>query len=177
MFCLHNSTSLLELLKQTFPPIIWILTEGEGDGIESRLFSQTFSTLPLNLVTFSKKVIHKKILPSGQMHSKEPISFLHSPPRHNPGMASHSLISMHFPVWTFFKNPGWQDNFSGQLSQGCPQALPIVAQQSCFVQTTPSNCPVHISFSMRLFGAIHKWCYHFSRKGWGAHRGPEQPIM
>ena len=26
-------------LKQTFPPIIWIFTEGEGDGIESRLSS------------------------------------------------------------------------------------------------------------------------------------------
>ena len=115
----------------------------------------------INATVFSKKFIHKKILPSGQMHSKEPISFLHSPPKHNPGMASHSLISMHFPVWTFFKNPGWQDNFSGQLSQGCPQAFPIVAQQSCLVQTTPSNCPVHISFSMRLFGAIHKWRYHF----------------
>ena len=24
-------------LKQTFPPIIWIFTEGEGDGIKSRL--------------------------------------------------------------------------------------------------------------------------------------------
>ena len=114
----------------------------------------------INATVFSKKFIHKKILPSGQMHSKEPISFLHSPPKHNPGMASHSLISMHFPVWTFFKNPGWQDNFSGQLSQGCPQAFPIVAQQSCLVQTTPSNCPVHISFSMRLLGAIHKWRYH-----------------
>ena len=27
---------LLLHLKQTFPPIIWIFTEGEGDGIESR---------------------------------------------------------------------------------------------------------------------------------------------
>ena len=26
-------------LKQTFPPIIWIFTEGEGDEIESRLSS------------------------------------------------------------------------------------------------------------------------------------------
>ena len=30
---------------QTFPPIIWIFTEGEGDGIESRLPFKTFSTL------------------------------------------------------------------------------------------------------------------------------------
>ena len=31
-------TNVLPLhLKQTFPPIIWIFTEGEGDGIESRL--------------------------------------------------------------------------------------------------------------------------------------------
>ena len=29
----------------TFPPIVWILTEGEGDGMESRLSSQIFSTL------------------------------------------------------------------------------------------------------------------------------------
>ena len=32
-------------LKQTFPPIIWIFTEGKGDGIESRLSSQILSTL------------------------------------------------------------------------------------------------------------------------------------
>ena len=32
-------------LKQTFPPIIWIFTEGVGDGIESRLPSKIFSTL------------------------------------------------------------------------------------------------------------------------------------
>ena len=33
-------------LKQTFPPIIWIFTEDEGDGIESRLPFKIFSTLP-----------------------------------------------------------------------------------------------------------------------------------
>jgi len=32
-------------LKQIFPPIIWIFTEGEGDGIESMLPFETFSTL------------------------------------------------------------------------------------------------------------------------------------
>ena len=31
-------------LKQTFPPIIWIFTEGEGNGIESRLPFKIFST-------------------------------------------------------------------------------------------------------------------------------------
>ena len=33
-------------VEQTFPPIIWIFTEGEGDGIESRLPFKNFSTLP-----------------------------------------------------------------------------------------------------------------------------------
>ena len=32
-------------LKQTFPPLIWIFTEDEGDGIESRLPFKKFSTL------------------------------------------------------------------------------------------------------------------------------------
>ena len=32
-------------LKQTFPPIIWIFTEGEGDGIESRLPFKFFTIL------------------------------------------------------------------------------------------------------------------------------------
>ena len=32
-------------LKQTFPPIIWIFTEGEGNGIESRLSFEIFSAL------------------------------------------------------------------------------------------------------------------------------------
>ena len=32
-------------LKQTFPPIIWIFTEGEGDWMESWLSFKIFSTL------------------------------------------------------------------------------------------------------------------------------------
>ena len=32
-------------LKQIFPPIIWIFTEGKGDGFESRLPLKMFSTL------------------------------------------------------------------------------------------------------------------------------------
>ena len=42
-------------LKQTFPPIIWIFTEGEGDGIESSLPFKIFSTL-INLPRYSKCV-------------------------------------------------------------------------------------------------------------------------
>ena len=37
-------------LKQTFPPIIWIFIEGEGDGIESRLYFKIFSTLRIYLL-------------------------------------------------------------------------------------------------------------------------------
>ena len=36
-------------LKQTFTPIIWILTEGEGDVIESELSFKLFSTLCLHI--------------------------------------------------------------------------------------------------------------------------------
>ena len=37
-------------LKQTFPPIIWIFTEGnKGDGIKSRLPFKIFSTLNFSL--------------------------------------------------------------------------------------------------------------------------------
>ena len=39
------SNVLLLHLKQTFPPIIWIFTEGKGDGIISRLPFEIFSTL------------------------------------------------------------------------------------------------------------------------------------
>ena len=45
---LTSSSNVLPLhLKQTFPPIIWIFTEGEGegDGIESRQPFKNFSTL------------------------------------------------------------------------------------------------------------------------------------
>ena len=34
-------------LKLTFPPIIWIFTESEGDGIESRLPFEIISTLQI----------------------------------------------------------------------------------------------------------------------------------
>ena len=37
-------------LKQTFQPLIWIFTEGEGDDIESRLTFKIFSTLQVVLI-------------------------------------------------------------------------------------------------------------------------------
>ena len=40
-------------LKQTFLPIIWIFSEGEGDGIESRLPFKISSTLP-NMAYFAQ---------------------------------------------------------------------------------------------------------------------------
>ena len=42
-------------LKQTFPPMIWIFTEGESDGIESRLPYKIFSTLNDKYIPFRKK--------------------------------------------------------------------------------------------------------------------------
>ena len=43
--------------KKTFPPIIWIFTEGESDGMESRLPFKIFSTLLTKLLNFSGKEI------------------------------------------------------------------------------------------------------------------------
>ena len=46
---LTTTSNVLPLhLKQTFPPIIWIFTEVEDDGIESRLPFIIFSTLLQN---------------------------------------------------------------------------------------------------------------------------------
>ena len=39
-------------LKQTFPHLIWIFTESEGDGIESRLPFKIFSTLSICMFVF-----------------------------------------------------------------------------------------------------------------------------
>ena len=45
-FSLTTPSNVLPLhLKQIFQPIIWIFTEGEGDGIESRLPFKKISTL------------------------------------------------------------------------------------------------------------------------------------
>ena len=45
-FIYHTPRNVLSLhLKQTFPPIIWIFTEGEGDGIKFRLPFKIFCTL------------------------------------------------------------------------------------------------------------------------------------
>ena len=41
-------------LNKTFPPIIWVFTEGEGDGIEPRLPFKKFSTLSLKTIFYSK---------------------------------------------------------------------------------------------------------------------------
>ena len=50
-------------LKEAFPPIIWILTEGEGDGIKSRLpfkiFSTLFNYLPRMFFTGGKQAENK----------------------------------------------------------------------------------------------------------------------
>ena len=43
-------------LKQTFLPKIWIFTEGEGDGIKSRLPFKIFSTLILAIL---HKIAHQ----------------------------------------------------------------------------------------------------------------------
>ena len=43
---LTSPSNVLPLrLKQTFPPMIWIFTEGEGDGIKSKLPFKIFFTL------------------------------------------------------------------------------------------------------------------------------------
>ena len=46
-------------LKQTFPPIIWIFTEGKGDGIESRLLFKVFSTLSNHLINMYLNVRYR----------------------------------------------------------------------------------------------------------------------
>ena len=52
---LTSPSNVLPLhFKQTFPPIIWIFTEGEGDGIESRLPFKIFSTLNFFSLWFRK---------------------------------------------------------------------------------------------------------------------------
>ena len=49
-------------LKQTLPPIILIFTEGEGDGIESRLTFKIFSTLhKVNPWTMNRALLAAKI--------------------------------------------------------------------------------------------------------------------
>ena len=51
-------------LKQTFPPKIWIFTEGVGDGIESRLSFKIFSTLQFPLLGVKRwKQFQKKFDP------------------------------------------------------------------------------------------------------------------
>ena len=52
-------------LKQTFPPVIWIFNEGEGDWIESRLPFEVFSTLPTvsRKVTKIEHIFRKKCVP------------------------------------------------------------------------------------------------------------------
>ena len=55
---LTTPSSVLPLhIKQTFPPIIWIFTEGEGDGIKSRLPFKIFSTLKIILYVTNWRMI------------------------------------------------------------------------------------------------------------------------
>ena len=61
-----DNTQLLHL-KQTFQPIIWIFTEAEGDGIESRLLFKKISTLN------KKKQCAKSV---GKEKVKRPLRFV-----------------------------------------------------------------------------------------------------
>ena len=47
MFCFQKFVDNIQpcFVFTPYPPIIWIFTEGEGDGIESRLPFKIFSTL------------------------------------------------------------------------------------------------------------------------------------
>ena len=69
-------------LKQTFPPIIWIFTEVEGDGIKSRLSSSIFCTLTYKMNCkpqfsnlFSKHIFTRT--PTGKFH-KQRVYLFHS---------------------------------------------------------------------------------------------------
>ena len=57
---LLTTTSSVLPLQQTFPPIVWIFTESEGDGIQSRLPFKIFSTLMLPQKWFSPHCDKKK---------------------------------------------------------------------------------------------------------------------
>ena len=49
-------------LKQTFQPIIWIFTEGEGDEIESKLPFKIFSTLVIVLSNLKSPAIWTNVI-------------------------------------------------------------------------------------------------------------------
>ena len=74
------SSNVLPLhLKQTFPLIIWIFTE--GDGIESRLPFKIFSTLPRLTSTYTVSIrifdIKREVLDfSDLVYNRQSILFL-----------------------------------------------------------------------------------------------------
>ena len=49
-------------LKQTFPPVIWIFTEGEGDGIKSRLPFKIISTLASEFSPWPAAISQKTLM-------------------------------------------------------------------------------------------------------------------
>ena len=56
---LTSPSNVLPLhLKQTLPPIIWIFTEGEGDGINARLLFKIFSTLQMQTLLMFFRLMH-----------------------------------------------------------------------------------------------------------------------
>ena len=57
-------------LKLTFPPIIWIFTEGGGDGIESRLPFKIFSTLHWYMVARLEVRAQNPTLLHGSQHER-----------------------------------------------------------------------------------------------------------
>ena len=80
---LKSPSNVLPLhIKQTFLLIIWIFTEGEGEGIESRLPYKIFSTLP-TIIDFLKILLPTGIIICKKNHLNQI----------NPKMKSRPFLS------------------------------------------------------------------------------------
>ena len=81
-------------LQKPFPPIIWIFTESEGDGIKSRRSSEIFSTLKYwvkMLPTIFTTVLHQTIS-FFQIYFRRIESF-------------HGFLNWKWKIWTRGKKP------------------------------------------------------------------------
>ena len=147
-------------LKHTFPPIIWIFTEGEGDGIESRLPFKIFSTLPVsncilvpNIVHLFPQIMYFSLLAVYQMKSTNFLQLL-------------SLLPLPFWNTFFFLKPHsifvryWSIVFTRKIQNFLWSDKWSVDKIRVFLNSKSKNCNPHfIKPIINQFYILMVFCY------------------
>ena len=112
-------------LSQIFPPIIWIFTEDEGDGIKSLLFFKIFSTLKkrwlsLNPISYCLENKCIFILPRRALGNNDYVQFWYCVcTKAVKKILLHNVMGIWAEKGCWLKSLGWSwNNIKVEICQG-----------------------------------------------------------